>query len=172
MGWQIHENFIPSESWHRYSLPPSLMMLRAGAQQVEDQGRPAVWSSGWDWRCSSSTTPSSSCDFLPSRWGLLQGFNLNKQTNKQSEVVYLQWSWFHDWLTQLFASWFFLDAIMCKIAFTHSWLLYRQAILLEVRSILQTLNTHRRNSVSIPELLLHTHRIKESSGWTLLLLFV
>lgn len=95
-----------------------------------------------------------------------------KQTNKQSEVVYLQWSWFHDWLTQLFASWFFLHAIMCKIAFTHSWLLYRQAILLEVRSILQTLNTHRRNSVSIPELLLHTHRIKESSGWTLLLLFV
>lgn len=80
MGWQNHENFIPSESWHRYSLPPSLMMSRAGAQQVEDRGRPAVWSSGWDWRCSSSTTPSSSCDFLPSRWGLLQGFNLNKQT--------------------------------------------------------------------------------------------
>lgn len=46
---------------------------------------------------------------------------------------------------------------MCKIAFTHSWLLYRQAILLEIRPIFQTLNTHMRKSVTIPRLFLHAH---------------
>lgn len=78
-----HEHFIPSERWNSDFLPPSLMMLRAAAQQVADQGRPAGWFSGLDWPCSSSTRPWSSCDFLPSQWCLLQYMD-KKQTVKSS----------------------------------------------------------------------------------------
>lgn len=135
--WQNQQNLGPSERWPGVSLPPSLMMLRAGTQQVEAQERLEVWSSGWDWRCSSSTMPSSNCGFSPSQSGLLQHFKYFVWSQK---VIY---SGLVSSLT-LFASWFFfLHEITCKIAFTHSRLLYVHAILLVVRSIFQTLNTHR-----------------------------